>query len=305
MSISASQRARLGVFMIVGLVLMFIFIAIPVGIRLNNRTNVFYARFSGESLSGLEQGTVVKYLGVEIGKVTKISYDASDLTQVSVIMEIQQDFPMKTDMYAQTGMVGITGLKYVEILGGSNEAPLLKPGSDVKTVPSMMSNLTGKADVIVAKVELLLNHLTEITNPDSLKAIKQIVDNVAVITTDAREFMSAVSPELQTTTSSIRRIAQTADSVVTKVNSIASAVDKMFIEGDMKNILASVDSAATSTKHVTEDIALIIKQSREDIMISMENLREALENANELTKVLSENPSLLLRGDQQKERDLR
>ena len=37
MSISASQRARLGVFMIVGAALVAIFVAIPVGFKLTNR----------------------------------------------------------------------------------------------------------------------------------------------------------------------------------------------------------------------------------------------------------------------------
>jgi hypothetical protein len=46
----------------------------------------------------------------------------------------------------------------------------------------------------------------------------------------------------------------------------------------------------------------VVRQSREDIMVSMQNLREALENANELTKILAENPSLLIRSEQQKER---
>jgi hypothetical protein len=35
----------------------------------------------------------------------------------------------------------------------------------------------------------------------------------------------------------------------------------------------------------------------------MQNLREALENANQLIQVLSDNPSLILKGEPQKERE--
>jgi len=66
---------------------------------------------------------------------------------------------MKTDMYCQTGAMGITGLKYIEILGGTNESPLLKPESTIPTKQSMMASITGKAEVIVGKIEILLNHL--------------------------------------------------------------------------------------------------------------------------------------------------
>jgi hypothetical protein len=69
--------------------------------------------------------------------------------------------------------------------------------------------------------------------------------------------------------------------------------------------MGSADSTVRSVKNLTENLNLIVKQSREDFSISMQNLRETMENANELMKVLSENPSLILRGEQQKERDVK
>jgi hypothetical protein len=49
----------------------------------------------------------------------------------------------------------------------------------------------------------------------------------------------------------------------------------------------------------------MIRQGREDFTVGLENIREASENANQLTKTLAENPSLLLKGEAQKERDIR
>lgn len=71
MSISRAQRARLGVFVIAGVTLLLVFAAIPLGVRLSDKYNTFIAFFEGESLSGLEQGAVVKFNGVPIGKVEK------------------------------------------------------------------------------------------------------------------------------------------------------------------------------------------------------------------------------------------
>ena len=173
MSISRAQRARLGVFLIIGTVLLILFAVVPLGLKLSDKYNEYVAYFQGESLSGLEQGAVVKYSGVPIGKVERITYLPNDLSKVRVIMKLQADFPMKVDMVATTGAMGITGLKYVEITGGTNESELVKPGSEIPTKQSMISTITGKAGVIVGKVELLLNHLTQITNPDSLASAKK------------------------------------------------------------------------------------------------------------------------------------
>jgi hypothetical protein len=70
----------------------------------------------------------------------------------------------------------------------------------------------------------------------------------------------------------------------------------------LQTIVSSVDSTARSLKDISNGVSVVVKQSREDVRISMTNLREALQNANELTKILAENPSLLLKGEQQKER---
>ena len=68
---------------------------------------------------------------------------------------------------------------------------------------------------------------------------------------------------------------------------------------------ALVDSTVRSLKVLTDNLSLMIRQSREDFTVGMQNIREATENANQLTKVLAENPSLLLKGENQRERDLR
>ncbi len=305
MSISRAQRARLGVFLITGTVLLLLFAVIPLGLKLNDKYNEYVAYFQGESLSGLEQGAVVKYSGVPVGKVEKITYIPNDLSKVRVIMKLQADFPMKVDMVATTGAMGITGLKYVEITGGTNESQILKPGSEIPTKQSMISTITGKAEVIVGKIELLLNHLTQITNPDSLASIKKILDNVATITDDVKDFVSESRPKIDSVTF-------TTNKIISKIDGIA--MDVKEFTGNFKNAVkgeqvaatfSSIDSTAQALKELTENLSLMVRQSREDFTISLQNIREATENANQLTKVLSENPSLLLRSETQRERAIR
>lgn len=305
MNLTISQKFRLGVFVSVGAGLLLLFSIVPIVLKLSERQKKYYAYFEGESLSGLEQGAIVKFHGVPVGKAVKISYDAKNLLRVKVDMTIQWDFPMKTDMYCQTGAMGITGLKYIEILGGTDSSALLKAESVIPTKQSMMASITGKAEVIMGKVEILLNHLNEISNPDSLHNIKTIVDNVAVITDDIHTFIANVKPQVETSASSLESIVTRVDSIARNMQEITAEVNDALEGGKVKSIMSSVDSTARSMKKMSDDVSLIVRQSREDFRISMTNLREALQNANELTKILAENPSLLLKGEQQKERVLK
>jgi phospholipid/cholesterol/gamma-HCH transport system substrate-binding protein len=302
-TISTAQRTRLGAFVAVVAVVLFVLIAIPLGLRLSHQEKTYFAYFSGESMSGLEQGSVAKFHGVPIGKVSKISYDPKDLSRIMVVLRVQADFPMKKDMIAQTWAMGITGLNFIDIMGGTNDAPELPPNSEIPTKVSMLSTLTGKVDVIANKIELLLNNLNAITGSDSLLAIKKILANLVVISTDAKYFFGSVGPDFKDMTGTAKHAIARIDSIAGDIHEISGTINGSLSQNQLSRIVMRIDSTALSIKNVSETINLMVKQSREDFSISMENLREALENANQLIKEVSENPSLILKSEQQKERE--
>jgi len=164
-----------------------------------------------------------------------------------------------------------------------------------------MASITGKAEVIVGKVELLLNHLNRITEPDSLESIKRVLDNLEAITNDFKTFFNTVGPNFQLMSSSVQNVIVRLDSISRDVKSLTGTFNKSFSSQQISSIMGSADSTVKSVRNLTSNIDLIVKQSREDFSVSMQNLRDAMESANELMKVLSENPSLILRGEQQKE----
>lgn len=305
MSLSRAQSARLGIFLISGIVLLAILVAIPLGVKLTDKYKRYTAYFSGESLSGLEQGSTVKFNGVPVGKVESIKYLPDDLSRVKVELKLQDDFPMKVDMIATTNAMGITGLKYIEITGGTNSAELLKEGSVVPTKPSMISAITGKAEVIMAKIEVLLNHLNEISNPDSLAALKSTLANVQSISLDIKDFVSQAKPHMTELASSSTGIIAKVDSIAGDVRGITKSFADSMPMNKFVNIINQVDSTTTALKELSENLALMIRQTREDFTVSMRNIREASENANNLTKNVAENPSLLLRGENLRERTIR
>jgi phospholipid/cholesterol/gamma-HCH transport system substrate-binding protein len=212
---------------------------------------------------------------------------------------------MKENMVATTGAMGITGLKYIEITGGTNKSAPLKPGSEIPTKVSVFSSITGKAESIVAKIELLLNHLNEISNPDSLRSAKVILDNVAQITKDVRGFVGESSPQIMEITKSSSQMITKVDSIAGNIQTITSDFKSLIKPEEIAVTFSRIDSTVISLKQLSDQLSLMVRQSKEDFTISMENIREASENANQLTKIIAENPTLLLRNETQKERDIR
>ena len=212
---------------------------------------------------------------------------------------------MKDGMYATTGMLGITGLKYVEIMGGTNIAPLLKDGAEIPTRVSMFSSISGKEEVIVAKIELLLNNINSLSNPDSLRSLRVMLDNIAAITTDARKLSGGVKPKFDSLTETAATLLVKINAIAQDIQSFTGTLDTTLSAKRLANTVTLVDSTAISLKQLADNLALMVRQSREDFTVSMQNIREATESANDLTKVLAENPSLMLKGEAQKERNIR
>ena len=304
MSITQSQRARLGIFMIAGGVLLVLFIAIPIGFSLNDKTELYYSVFGeGESVSGLVEGAEVKYNGVRVGNIDEILLNPDDFTQIKVIYRIDRNKIAVTEgMEARTGMMGITGLLYVEITGGAPDAKVLKEGSEIPSKSSLMHTITGKAEDIILKVELLLNHLNMLTDPNNITSINKTLSHVEGITGSANQFMNDLAPKADEMVVSARSIMKKVDDISTDIKSITGKIDRDVDLSKFGNIMDQIDSTAVAMKELSENLDMTVKQSREDITVSMENLRETLENANELSKILMENPSLILKGESQKER---
>ena len=70
--------------------------------------------FSG-SVSGLDKGAAVRYLGVGVGRVQNMRIDPRDSARVEVIVDIDSTTPVSTHTVAQLQLQGVTGLLYIDL----------------------------------------------------------------------------------------------------------------------------------------------------------------------------------------------
>jgi phospholipid/cholesterol/gamma-HCH transport system substrate-binding protein len=109
-----------GLFMIAGF-LCFAWLSIQLGDIdvFGPKTYSVSAKFG--SVSGLKSGAIVEIAGVQVGKVTEISFDPDDYA-AQVIMSINQGVVLQDDSIASVRTAGIIGDRYIDISpGGSDE----------------------------------------------------------------------------------------------------------------------------------------------------------------------------------------
>jgi phospholipid/cholesterol/gamma-HCH transport system substrate-binding protein len=115
-----------------------------VGPRGDYRT---YALYPPESVAGIAGESLVRFQGVDVGKVRELGVDPADPRRVRVLIDVRRDLPIRVDTTARIASQGLTGLVYyIELSGGGLDSPLLEaePGASypvIRSVPSDFARL--------------------------------------------------------------------------------------------------------------------------------------------------------------------
>ncbi|MFC1849623.1 MlaD family protein [candidate division CSSED10-310 bacterium] len=329
MAVTKSQKINLGIFVFFSLTLLISGIVFLVGLSLWEKKDSYIIRFSSKkvSMSGLDVGSAVKYSGIQIGRVTAIRIDPEDVSVIIVKLEIEADTPIAEDSVATLGNVGITGLKYVELSRGSLSARIREVGEEIPSGPSFMDEISGQASIIAQKTEVLLNRLNNFLADerqkefwDTITQVKELVQTATrsveetapemkqlgqkmnVLATDLgstvttfNRFLNENSPEIQAILISTRNLMQDIHQTRLKLNnlldqsqSVMASVDHNLGEAGLKNTIVKLNK-------FLDQGTLMLKQSEEEILLTLEHLRETSENLDDFSILIKENPSLLLR----------
>jgi len=146
----------------------------------------YYHTYFEESVSGLNIASLVKLRGVEVGRVKKISINKENSEEVEVLLEINKGTPVKVDSYTSLDSQGITGLKYIELKGGSQNADTIVPVkgqmSIIVSKKSMLTSLFESGESITTQIDDILVRVSTMLSDENLKNISNIMGNLSSTT---------------------------------------------------------------------------------------------------------------------------
>jgi len=152
-----------------------------------------YQSIFTESVAGLNLDAPVKYLGVDVGKVKRITIDPDNPRQVRLGLLIEQGTPVKQDSEAVLKSQGLTGIAYVELSGGTVGSPPLVATAEgqvplIRSKPSLGARLENVMTTVLASVDRTSRSLNTLLGDDNQAAIKQsLADASALLHTLAEQ----------------------------------------------------------------------------------------------------------------------
>ncbi len=264
-----------------------------------------YLRYAG----GLEPGASVLYGGITAGKITAVRPWTTDPTRIEILLEVKQGTPLNEKSVAKLGLTSIMNSASLSITTGSNEAKRLPPGSSIPSQEAAsLDEIAGKvavvadnANALIVQVQgelqgisgdtrNLLANLNTITGPPTQQKVQAVLDHV-------NNLLATEGPKIDRISNRLVSLSQHADDTVQNVNGTVTDIRE-----PARKDLAELQDTLLQAKKLLTDMQVMVRANDYKIDDTVENLREATENLDQLTDSVKQRPWSLVRIRQPKER---
>lgn len=195
--------------------------------------------------NGLQKGNSVRYVGVHVGKVEKVTPSRNG---VDVTMKIDKGTEIPRDSKIVITTDGLLGEKIVSISPGADRSHLLADGDYIdgkqgKTMDDMMdsaSKLMGSADEMVKSLNAVIG------DEKTQAAMRGSIQNIDAITGRTSQMLDANAANARETAANIK-------SITDRFENIAQSMEKMTTDPKTQaNIQTTLDNTAQITTKVNK-----------------------------------------------------
>ena len=254
------------------------------------------------SVSGLNRGSTVRYLGVDVGRVVAIRIDKRASDRVQVIADIDSQTPISKDTLASLSMQGVTGLLYIDLLANADAkrgmAPV--PSEKYPVIDSVQSNF----DRLLVEPARPGRPRHRGRRPRLARAVGRehqgVLEDHEEHRAERRRTLpgamrdaAVVVAELKATLADVRAAAAGARQLIdTSGPNLAAASERMrAISENLAKTTANLDELMTDHR---EDLGLFLRDSLPEIERLLRDSRSAAQEFRELSRSLKADPSQLL-----------
>ena len=302
-----TTEAKVGAFVVACVSVLAFTIVHLVNAQLSGHTVAYrtYLRYAG----GMEPGAQVLFGGINVGKITAVRPWTSDPTRIEILLDVKDNTPLNEKSVAKLGLVSVMSGAALSISTGTNDARRLPAGSIIASqeaasldeITEKMATAADNANGLITEVRgelggisgdarTLLANLNTVAGKANQQKIQAVLDNVnAMIATDR--------PKIDRLTDELNALSHHADETIQNVNGTVTNLRE-----PIRNDLADLQSTLSQAKQLLGDMQVLVRANDYKINDTIEHLRTATENLDELTDSVKQRPWSLIRIKQPEDR---
>lgn len=303
---SASQKFRLGLFIVLGTLLL-----VAALYFIGNRQNLFgknirlNAQFT--NVNGLQLGNNVRYSGIDVGTVSKIKMVSDTIILVEMLIKEDMRSYIRKDAVATIGSDGLVGNMIINIIPRQGALPNVTSGDTISTYSRI-----GTDDMLTTLN--VTNQNAALLTSDLLKITTEIVEGKGTLgmlikdSVMARDLKQTILQLKKTSTGAAQTIADLQEYIgeIKTTESVANVLLTDSVSGEkMKTIVSNLEQSSTEINTITESLMSLSKDMEEgdgalkylttdetlvkNIDSTMINIKESTRRFNENMEALKSN----------------
>ena len=299
MNKTASEKLKLGIFVIIGLAL-FIVAVYFIGNRQNMFVKTFMISANFNNVNGLLQGNNVRYSGINVGTVKTISMINDSTINVNMIIEEKMVEHIKKDAIATIGTDGLVGNMIVNIIPGKGDAGVISSGDIIESYTKIgTGEMLNTLNVTNENAALLTAKLLNIADAmaDSKGTFGMLI-NDTIVSNNLKETVN----QLQIMSIEANKSMKSLNAIINSINfneSVAGLLLNDSIEAQkVRTVLTNLEASSENINTVINNLNETISGFKEgkgavDYLFKDEefvkNLEQTLKNINEGTEKFNQN----------------
>ena len=259
------NNIKLGAFVLAGLIFLLL-ILYMIG---KNRTMFggnYKLRARFENVQGLKSGNNVRYAGIDIGTVEKVSIINDTLMEVKMIIDNKAKFILRKNAIVSIGTDGLVGNKVVNIAASKSDSPLAEENDILPTKKPIDTdemlrtlNKTNNDIAVIAKnLKLTSNKLN---NSEALWALlndKSLPDN-----------LKKSAENIRLVTNNLYNMSKDVNSMVSKIKkgegSIGKIINDSSFAKSLEDAVINIKDAGNEVSTLSKDINKAVKEIENNI----------------------------------------
>ncbi len=266
----------------------------------SNRNWDRYEVYFTEAVTGLGNGGIVQYNGINVGEVERLRLDPNDPRKVIARIRLQAGTPVKLDTKAKLAFIGLTGVAQIQLSGGTPESPRLLPTVErpvpiIPTQPSALQNISEAASDIGERVRMVLSDA-------NIEKIGKVIDDLHQISST----VAGQKDDVKALIKSLREASANLNTTLVKAQGSLDTIDKNVVQQlpdlmkRLDHTLAQLDAASTNANGMIsenrEPLSNFTQNGLSQVGPTMGELRGLVRDLRQLTNRLDRNPGGYLTG---------
>src|SRR5680860_292134 len=320
---TASEKIRLGIFVLIGTVLLLVG-----AYQIGNQENLFGDTFTihavFKNVSGLKKGNNVRYSGINVGTVKGIEMENDTAIQVSMLIQQKMRKHIKTNAIATIGSDGLVGSMVINIVPGEGNAALVQAGDEIRSLSKIATaDMLSTLNVTNENAALLTEDLLKVTaSLNKGEGTLGRLLNDTVMGNDLKQTLTNLkfmSREDNTTIAELNKIVQQFD---TKESVAGILLSDSTFGGKVRNVISHLETSSMEIEKMAKDLNSVVGDIKDgkgavnylttdtvlvnQLQHTMKNVDQGVERFNENMEALKHN--FLTRGyfrkqEKQKEKE--